>query len=62
MGEGGHIYRGPVAQECAMAIDGIKLSVEMGFLQWRRDLGVLLGNVGVVAMVAWARLSGAIPN
>ena len=45
-----------------MTIDRIKLSVEMELLQWRRDLGVLLGSVGVVAMVAWARINGAIPN
>ena len=57
-----YIHRGPVAQECAMTIGRIKLSVEMEFLQWRRGLAVLLGNVGVVAMVAWARTSGAIPN
>ena len=30
-----------------MATDRIKLSVGMGYLQWRRDLGVLLGSVGV---------------
>ena len=63
MGKGGYIYiGGPVAQECAMTIEHIKLSVEMDFLQWRKYLGVLLGSVGVVAMVAWARISGAIPN
>lgn len=45
-----------------MTICRIKLSVEMEFLQWRRDLGVLLGSVGVVVMVAWARISGAVPN
>ena len=45
-----------------MTISCIKLSVEMEFLQWRRDLGVLLGSVGVGAMAAWARISGAIPN
>ena len=35
-----------------MAIDRIKLSVGTEYLQERRDLGVLLGTVGVVARVA----------
>ena len=35
-----------------MTINRIKLSIKTEFLQWRRNLGVLLGSVGVVAMVA----------
>ena len=47
-----YICSGSVDQNCAMTINRIKLSIKTEFLQWRRNLGVLLGSVGVVAMVA----------